>query len=134
VSDAFTIDTHPLVWHAAGKVRKLGRRARAVLARFEQSDAVIHVPAVVTVELWFLMKNGTIRPATTFAGWWRGIIDAGFRTEPLDSQDVISASELDWQHGDVFDRMIVATTRRLGMPLLTGDGDITDSELVEVIW
>ncbi|MFZ5469030.1 MAG: hypothetical protein ACOZIN_06270 [Myxococcota bacterium] len=41
---------------------------------------------------------------------------------------------LAWNHGDVYDRLVVACARRLGVPLTTADAEITDSKLVKVIW
>jgi PIN domain nuclease of toxin-antitoxin system len=35
---------------------------------------------------------------------------------------------------DIFDRLIVADTRRLGVPLLSRDTTIRDSGLVTTIW
>jgi PIN domain nuclease of toxin-antitoxin system len=35
---------------------------------------------------------------------------------------------------DPFDRMIVGTTKRLRLPIITKDTEIADSGLVETIW
>jgi PIN domain nuclease of toxin-antitoxin system len=37
-------------------------------------------------------------------------------------------------NGDPFDEVIVATALTLGLPLITKDVAITDSQLIEVIW
>jgi PIN domain nuclease of toxin-antitoxin system len=52
----------------------------------------------------------------------------------MEAIDVFAAYELDWQHSDPYDRLIVATARRLELPLITGDQAITDWGGVEVCW
>ena len=37
-------------------------------------------------------------------------------------------------HADPFDRLIVAEAIVLGVPLITKDGNITDSGVVRVVW
>ncbi|MFL5404749.1 MAG: hypothetical protein ACJ79O_02715 [Myxococcales bacterium] len=47
----------------------------------------------------------------------------------------MAASELDWDHKDVFDRLIVvACALRLDLPLITGDAVITDWGGVQIQW
>lgn len=58
--------------------------------------------------------------------------------EPMSEADVREAARLDWEHRDLFDRLIVAAARRLGLPLLTRDRAITDRAQdtggIEVAW
>jgi len=44
------------------------------------------------------------------------------------------AVELEFPRGDPFDRVIAATAKVHGIPLLTRDRSITDSGVVEIIW
>lgn len=46
----------------------------------------------------------------------------------------LKAPRLALPHGDPYDRMIVASVLDLGIPLVTKDGNITDSGIVRVIW
>ena len=48
VSDYVT-DTHPLVWYAAGKHRKLSRKALRVFNAAARDEALIYVPAFAGV-------------------------------------------------------------------------------------
>jgi PIN domain nuclease of toxin-antitoxin system len=52
----------------------------------------------------------------------------------LTAGDVLAAGELDWDHEDVFDRLIVACALRLDLPLITGDAAITDWAGVRIHW
>ena len=132
--NAFIVDTHPLVWFAAGRLQKLGRRARPAFLAFERGEAILYVPAPVAIETWFLVRNGTLRPRSSFGAWWQEIARPELVHVELTHADVLAAAELDWAHTDPFDRMIVATARRLGVPLLTGDAAITDWGGVTVEW
>lgn len=130
----YVTDTHPLVWFASGDVKKLGRKARGAFEACEAGDVEIRAPAPVVMETWFLVKNGTIRPKGSFSGWWRELARNGIVMEPLLGEDVLTAASLDWGHVDSFDRLIVGTATRLGLPLITADEAITDSDLVPVVW
>jgi len=46
----------------------------------------------------------------------------------------ILAPSLALPHADPFDRIIVATAKTLGIPLITRDANIADSGLVKVVW
>jgi PIN domain nuclease of toxin-antitoxin system len=53
---------------------------------------------------------------------------------PLEADDIMSASELDWAHRDPQDRLIVATSLRLEYPLLTADRAIQEWGGADVVW
>jgi len=47
---AYVTDTHPLVWYAAGKHRKLSRKALRVFNAAARDEALVYVPAFVGSE------------------------------------------------------------------------------------
>ena len=51
-------------------------------------------------------------------------IDPRLELLPLSARIAVMAAELEWQHGDPADRLIIATARELGCPLLTSDKKI----------
>lgn len=57
-----------------------------------------------------------------------------FRVIPISPGIARIAVELELAHGDRFDRVIVATAKVHGTPLLTRDRAITDSGVVEIVW
>ena len=69
------------------------------------------------------------RPSDVFAAAleYHGVI-------PMSLNAAIAAPVLRLSHSDPYDRLIVATALDLGVPLLTKDGNITDSGIVRVIW
>ena len=94
----------------------------------------MHVPAPVSMEIWLLSMNGRIKLPSTLAAWWRDAGSEGVVHQPCSHEDVLAAAALQWDHRDVYDRLIVAIARRLGLPLVTSDQAIQDSGLVEVVW
>jgi PIN domain nuclease of toxin-antitoxin system len=134
VIEAFVTDTHPLLWLRAGAARKLGRRARAAFDAYHSGGAHLFVPAAVVLETWFLSKNGTIVLDTTLERWWGHLASEQLHLEPLTAEDIFEAATLRWTHRDVYDRLIVATARRLDLPLVTADEAIMEWEGIDVIW
>ena len=53
---------------------------------------------------------------------------------PVSLSAAIKAPMLRLPHADPFARLIVATALDPGVPLITKDGNITDSGLVRVVW
>lgn len=53
---------------------------------------------------------------------------------PLSPRVAVTAAELEWQHGDPADRLIVATASVYEAPLVTVDERIADSNLVRCVW
>ena len=134
MTNSFVTDTHPLVFYAANVLKRLGRKARSAFEAFEAGKATLYVPAPVVLETWMLARAGKLKLRTTLGAWWRDLESAGLVYEPLEGGDVIAASELDWDHNDLFDRLIVSTVRRLELPLITADGEITAWGGVSVHW
>jgi len=126
------VDTHPLVWYLAGEDRRLSRRARATFADVEAGRATLHVPAPVLMELVLLEQLGRVRGPYAELRVQLGL-RAGIRLEPLLPEDVDEARALAVLQ-DPFDRMIVGTAIRLGLPLLTRDAEITTSRRVKTVW
>lgn len=133
MNSAFVADTHPIVWFAA-QPKRLSRRAARAFAAYQTGEATLFVPAPVVLETWFLRKNGRIRERASLDGWWNAIASPSLILEPMTGEDVIAAERLDWDHSDVFDRLIVVCARRLGMPLITADVAIAESELTQILW
>lgn len=129
-------DTHPLVWYLANKENKLPKH---VLAAFksaqEGSGAYIWVPSVVAWELSELMrKTDRIKLEVPF----EELIKENFYFKSLaitelQPDDLVIGHSLNFNR-DPFDRLIVATAIRLGLPLLTADGDITEAKPCEIFW
>jgi len=132
----FVTDTHPLVWYLANRENKLPKK---VLSAFrsaqEGSGAYIWVPSVVAWELSELMrKTDRIKMEVPF----KELIKENFffknlAITELQPDDLVVGHSLDFNR-DPFDRLIVATSIRLGLPLITADGAITEAKLCDLFW
>ncbi|MFM7783617.1 MAG: type II toxin-antitoxin system VapC family toxin [Gammaproteobacteria bacterium] len=122
------LDTHVVVWLAAGLSRKLSRRASEAL---ESSDALLISP-LVTLELAYLQEIGRIvhPPATLLAHLGQSI---GLRSSEPDLARLVGiAQDLEWTR-DVFDRLIVSECIWTGAPLMTRDRLIRKN-FGETVW
>lgn len=127
----YVTDTHALVWYAAGRARKLGRRARAAYAAAEEGRAAIYVPAVVLVEILERIRGGVFRPPMPVSEWLDALFGAGpYLFAPL-TLEVVEAGETLHRIPERSDRLIAATALVLGHPLITRDNAI---EGVDTIW
>jgi PIN domain nuclease of toxin-antitoxin system len=131
VKPRYLLDTHALAW-AVLSPEKLGAKARRVISDAKAGD--IAVSSATIIELGrlidadeFSMK--TRRPSDVF--------DPALKFYPVLPTSLaaaISAPVLRLPHSDPYDRLIVAEALALGVPLITKDGNITDSGIVRVIW
>jgi PIN domain nuclease of toxin-antitoxin system len=124
------LDTHALVW-AAQDPDRLGTAARRLIDSAAPGELVVTSHSVV--ELGRLIDEGTVevdgRPTDWFAPVFRR-----FPVLPASLNAAIAAPVLRLPHADPFDRLIVAEALSLRVPLITKDGNITDSGVVRVVW
>jgi PIN domain nuclease of toxin-antitoxin system len=105
-----------------------------VFDRAERGEVLIWVPAMALWEAGLLERIGRIRFENSFAHWADSLLaQPGFALVPLD-REVITTSLTIIPNTDLFDTAIVATARYKGAPLVTRDGVITESRLVETFW
>jgi PIN domain nuclease of toxin-antitoxin system len=132
-AQAAVVDTHALVFHAAGG-GKLGPRAAAWFDRCEQRDAILYVPTAVMWECSLLARVSRINLRRTVRVFFDDLF-SNPAYQPLDvtPETVFVADELRFTR-DPFDALICAAAQTLGLPLITRDADIRDSGTVKVIW
>ena len=130
-------DTHALVWYLLDDPdRRLSPAALAALERGESTDGIA-VSVATVVDLWYVIRTrgtftdeqldqvlGLLRDPETSLEAEPITLDvaAAFRQIPRDAL------------GDPWDRFITATAMALGLPLVTRDGRIRESGLVDTIW
>ncbi len=126
----YLLDTHAFVW-AAHNPDKLGSKARRLIETANPGE--LGISATTVIELGQLIHDETVRvegrPSSAFASALATIIQV-----PVSLDMAIAAPALALPHADPADRIIVATALNLGVPLITKDGNITDSGIVRVIW
>ena len=127
----YVTDAHALIWYASGRVRKLGRRARAAYAAAEAGRAAIYVPALALGEVLECIARGELRPTLPVPEWVRALFDMGsFHFVPL-TLEVAEAAHGLHRIPERGDRLIAATALVLGHPLLTRDSAI---EGIDTVW
>lgn len=127
----YVLDTHACVFTLTAP-RKLGIAARAALGRVEGGQDQAFVPAAVVAEVLILRDLGRLRVGLPEL---RKAIESapGLRFLPLDLAQLDHFSAL-VSLRDPFDRLIVSAARAIGATLVTRDGAIADSGLVETVW
>lgn len=100
--------------------KKLGAKARRIIDY--AAPGTLGIPAAVVIEL------GVQRSSDFFAPFF-----AQCPQIPVSINAAIRAPVLRLPHTDPYDRLIVATALDLGVPLITKDGNITDSGIVQVV-
>lgn len=130
--DAAVTDTHPLLYHAAG--RGLGPRAATLFQAAEARNAQIYVPMAVIWEVTLLARAGKISLRRTTRAFFTDLFtNPAYQPFDLTTGQVFEADQLRFNR-DPFDALIVAAARELGLPLITRDSDITASNSVNVFW
>ena len=85
------LDTHAWVWSVAGDTRRVGRRARQLIARAEAQDA-IRVSSATVFEVAALHTAGRLRLARSPEQWVRDALGvAGVRLAPLSADIALDA-------------------------------------------
>ena len=120
------IDTQALVWMIEGDPR-LGRGGRQLIDKARAENGALIAPVTVW-EVAMLTDKGRLILGRPVAQWFDHVLSfGGFLLEPMSVSIAIDAGTLPGSiHGDPADRLIIATARSLGCPLLTADRKILD--------
>lgn len=115
------IDTHALVWTMEAD-RRLGQGARRLIDA-ERIEAGAGIAPISIWEAAMLVDKGRLALPCAVADWFNRILSVpGFVLTPLDVATAADAGALPGNiHGDPADRLIIATARSLGCPVLTAD-------------
>jgi PIN domain nuclease of toxin-antitoxin system len=128
------LDTHALVWWVNGD-DTLSKKAKAAIER-ELDGGQIIVSAISAWEIAMLVEREKLVLSMDVASWLTTVsaIDA-VRFMPVDVEIGLKSIDLLGEfHKDPADRMIVATARKLAVPLVTRDEKIRVYKHVKTIW
>ena len=128
------LDTHALVWSVV-QPRRLSRTAASAIRRARKGGG-IGISAMTLWELSLLFSRGQIRTTGTIEESILEIVDAaGVSIYPLTPTVTALATQFPEDYPrDPADRLIGATARAEGVPLVTHDERIQRSKLVKTIW
>ena len=127
--DRFVTDTQALVKFMMGK-RVINDRSHQAFLSADRGEATIIIPAIVLMEVLYLFEKnridiGLLQTEDLFKS-------QNYQFEPLSIEILKTASEIN-DIPELHDRLIAATARYLGLPLITNDPVIRDSIFVEVM-
>lgn len=118
------LDTHTLIWLIEGDPR-IGRQTRQSIDRARAGDGA-HIAAITLWETAMLVSKNKLALSRAVQPWFDAVLSApGFRLAPITPIIGVDAGSLSGNvHGDPADRLIIATARALGCPLMTADHKI----------
>ena len=133
VAEAAVVDTHALLFHAAGG-KRLGAKARRHLDACERQQAIAYIPTPVIWECSLLAKAVRINLHRPTRAFFDDLFsNPAFQPFDLTPEHVFLADEMRFTR-DPFDALIVAAAQDLGLPLITRDAAIRESGATEVLW
>jgi PIN domain nuclease of toxin-antitoxin system len=115
------LDTHLLLWVAAGRPKKLSRKARTLI---ESSDNELFFSAASLWEVVIKRALGREDFKVDPRLLRRGLLDNGYSELPVVSEHVVAVDNLPVIHKDPFDRILVAQATVEGFALLTADATV----------
>lgn len=120
------IDTQVLLWFTEGDAR-LGKQAR-LLVGDEWRAEQLGISAMSLWEIGMLLDKRRISLRLPLSAYVRRTVDTEkLKVVPIDRKIAVESSQLPaGLSGDPCDRLIAATARTLGLPLLTADRNILD--------
>lgn len=111
------LDTQVIVW--AGQ--EPDRIPQAVRSTVESAQARV-VSAASVYEIAYKARRGKLpRGRAVLESWPRLVRDLRLEELPVSVVQMRLAGELPWEHGDPFDRMLVAQAQAEGLELVTAD-------------
>jgi len=127
--DSFVTDTQALVKFMMGK-KVINERSHQAYQSADKGESTVIIPAIVSMEMLYLFEKnridvGLLQTEELFKS-------QNYQFEPLSFDILKTASEID-DIPELHDRLIAATARYLGLPLITNDPVIRDSQFVEVL-
>lgn len=128
------LDTHAWIWWLTGQ-KDLAVAKRTQLDRLAEAGAPPFLAAISLWEAQMLYRKDRLQLQTDFPVWLSQASDPSVvRLLPLDTMVVLTLDELpDRFHSDLADRIIVATAKAHGLPLMTEDKSIRKSRVVKVV-
>ena len=119
------LDTHVWIWTVEGDTRRVGRRARQLIAKAEARESVRISPATI-FEIVALHTAGRLQLSRPPEQWIRESLGLpGMHVAELSAEVAIDAGHIPRAAlADPLDRLLVATARPLDATLLTSDAGV----------
>lgn len=126
------LDTHAVLWWTLDP-GKLSKKAARACDKIEDEGA--YLSSISIWELGVKIRNGKLDIGMSIRDYTELVKRIGtIEITPVDDLTWIRSLELEWDHRDPADRVIVATALMRGLPVLTKDDLIRKSKQVQSIW
>jgi PIN domain nuclease of toxin-antitoxin system len=127
------LDTHALIWWVNGD--PMSPRATSAMA-VELEGGEIAISSITAWEIAMLTTRGRLSLSIDVTTWLAAIQQIErVKFVAIDNEIAVDAVELPGEfHKDPADRLIVATARKLRVPIVTADQKITGYPHVRTIW
>jgi PIN domain nuclease of toxin-antitoxin system len=131
VTDRLLLDTHALLWTLLSPERL----PPATLHRIRDARTQLLVSAASAWEIATKFRLGKLGDAHAVVPGYTDHLDRLRATElPINSEHALTAGQLNWEHRDPFDRMIVAQCMIESLPLVTRDEALTAFPGIRTVW
>ena len=125
------LDTHVWIWLSIGEMHYLSGKAQEAM-RGASSTWIAAISCWELAKLVERRRIGLTIPALTWMR--RSLTENAIRIADLSPEIAVESTRLAGLHRDPADQIIVATSRVLGMPVVSADQRIIQFEGVEAIW
>jgi PIN domain nuclease of toxin-antitoxin system len=127
----YLADTVAIVRHLRGHPA-LGLQAAQILRDADAGNHHVYLSAITLMEVLYLAEAK--RVDVNLDELIRHVFSSvNYEIVPVNADVVLAAAEVD-DVPELHDRIIVGTAKWLGVPILTGDGIISESSHVKTIW
>ena len=124
------LDTHVWIWVSIEDKRSLSGKANRLIRQTRQK----WISAISCWELAKLVEKKRISFSIPVVTWMRrSLNEFNINVADLSPEIAVESTQLRDFHSDPADQIIVATSRVLGMPLLTSDKRILDFADVQTV-
>lgn len=124
------LDTHVWIWVSIENKRSLGGKANTLIRQTRQK----WISAISCWELAKLVEKKRISFSIPLVTWMRrSLNEFNINVADLSPEIAVESTQLRDFYSDPADQIIVATSRVLGMPLLTSDRRILDYTGVKTV-
>ena len=125
------LDTHVWIWLSIEDEVSISNKAKRAIKKADQK----WISAISCWELAKLVEKKRISFSIPLISWIRRSLNEGnIYLAELSPDIAVESSQLRGLHKDPADQIIVATSRLLGIPLVTSDQRILDFSDAETIW
>ena len=125
------LDTHVWIWLALEKNKSLSARSRKAINKSDHR----WISAISCWELAKLVEKKRIGFSIPTLTWIRRSLNQfNIKVADLSPEIAVESTLMRGFHSDPADQIIVATSRILGLPLVTSDRKILEFSEVETLW